>query len=173
VTPPNLITLARIKGAHGVKGEARVQSFTAEPEACFAYGPFLDKHGQPFLTPVKWRRQKNEFIVTFRENLTREDVAALRGRECCAPRAALPEPDPDEFYITDLIGLAAATPEGEPAGRVAAVQNFGAGDLLEIDGPDGRFYLPFTREAVPAVDIANGRLTIDPPVADDPPDAKG
>jgi 16S rRNA processing protein RimM len=166
-----LITIARIKGAHGVKGEARVQPFTAEPEACFTYGPFLDKDGKPFLTPAKWRRQKDEFIVTFREDLTREEVAALRGRELLAPRAALPEPDPDEFYITDLIGLTAISTDGKSAGRVAAVQNFGAGDLLEIDGPDGRFYLPFTREAVPAVDIANGRLTIDPPVADEARDA--
>ncbi|WP_421784890.1 ribosome maturation factor RimM [Hyphobacterium sp.] len=162
-----LITIARIKGAHGVKGEARIQSFTAAPDACFTYGPFLDKDGEAFLTPLKWRRQKDEFIVTFREALTREEVAALRGRELCAPRAALPEPDPDEFYITDLIGLTVQTVDGEPAGRVAAVQNFGAGDLLEIDGPEGRFYLPFTRDAVPAVDIAAGRITIDPPVLDE------
>lgn len=161
-----LITIARIKGAHGVKGEARVQSFTADPAACFSYGPFLDSDGKPFLTPVKWRPQKNEFIVTFREPLTREEAAALRGRECHAPREALPEADEDEFYITDLIGLSAVTTDGEAAGRVVAVQNFGAGDLLEIEGGDGRFYVAFTHEFVPDIDLADGQITIVMPEPD-------
>ncbi|MEE2527269.1 ribosome maturation factor RimM [Hyphobacterium sp. HN65] len=167
---PQLITIARIKGAHGVKGEARVQSFTADPAACFTYGPFLDRDGKPFLTPVKWRPQKDDFIVTFREALTREEVAALRGREFCVPRNALPEAGKDEFYITDLIGLRAVTSDGQAAGRVVAVENFGAGDLLEIEGDEGRFYVAFTRADVPDVDLAGGIVTIVMPDTDDTPE---
>ncbi|WP_421789409.1 ribosome maturation factor RimM [Hyphobacterium sp.] len=158
-----LITIARIKGAHGVKGEARLQSFTAEREACFTYGPFLNEAGAPFLTPVKWRPVKDGFVVTLKENLSREEVDSLRGTNLYAPREALPAPDEDEFYITDLLGLTALDQSGQLAGKIAAVQNFGAGDLLEIDGPKGRFFVAFTREAVPAVDIAARTVTIVPP----------
>ncbi len=155
-----LITIARIRGAHGVRGEARIQSFTARPEACFAYGPFLDRDGQPFLTPVKWRPVKDGFVVTFRENLQREAMAALRGTSLFAPRTALPAPEEDEFYVTDLLGLDAVSPGGESVGKIAAVQNFGAGDLLEIDTPSGRVFVPFTREAVPDVSPGEGRVTV-------------
>jgi 16S rRNA processing protein RimM len=163
--------MARIRGAHGVKGEARVQSFTAEPEACFSYGPFLDETGAVFLTPLKWRAVKDGFVVTFREDLTREQVEALRGKTLHIARDALPAPDEDEFYITDLLGLAAVSPEGEALGKIAAVQNYGAGDLLEIDGADGRFFVAFTREAVPDISLRDGRVTIIAPDPDDSEDS--
>ena len=155
-----LITIARIKGAHGVKGEARIQSFTADPAACFGYGPFLDEAGKVILTPVKWRPVKDGFVVTFRENLQREAIAALRGTKLFAPRAALPAPEDDEFYVTDLLGLDAVSPEGDAVGKIAAVQNFGAGDLLEIDTPSGRVFVAFTRADVPEVSLREGRVTV-------------
>ena len=157
---PKLITIARIKGAHGVKGEARIQSFTSDPEACFAYGPFLDEAGKVMLTPVKWRPVKDGFVVTFRESLQREAIAALRGTKLFAPRDALPAPEEDEFYVTDLLGLNAVSPVGESVGKIAAVQNFGAGDLLEIDTPSGRVLAAFTREVVPEVSLSAGRVTV-------------
>lgn len=163
MTTSKLITTARIKSAHGVKGEVRLQSFTAEPEACFGYGPLLNEAGQPVLTPVKWRAVKDGFVVTLAEDLSREQIDALRGTNLFTRRDALPDPDEDEFYITDLLGLSAVDETGKPVGKIAAVQNFGAGDLLEIDGPDGRFFLAFTKDAVPEVDIAARTVTIVPP----------
>lgn len=160
MTSPKLITIAQIKGAHGVKGEARIRSYTADPAACFGYGPFLDASGKVILTPVKWRPVKDGFVVTFKENLQREAIAALRGTRLFAPREALPPPADDEFYVTDLLGLDAVSPEGETVGRIASVQNFGAGDLLEIDTPSGRVFAAFTREAVPDVSLGAGRVTV-------------
>lgn len=157
---PRLITIAQIKGAHGVKGEARLRSFTADPAACFTYGPFLDEAGKPILTPVKWRPVKDGFVVTFRENLQREAVAALRGTRLFAPREALPAPDEDEFYITDLLGLEAIAPDGAPVGKIAAVQNFGAGDLLEVETPSGRVFVAFTRDAVPDISLSDRKVTV-------------
>lgn len=160
MTPPKLITIAQIKGAHGVKGEARIRSYTADPAACFGYGPFLDAAGKVILTPVKWRPVKDGFVVTFKENLQREAIAALRGTRLFAPREALPPPADDEFYVTDLLGLEAVSPEGETLGRIASVQNFGAGDLLEIDTPSGRVFAAFTLESVPDVSLQEGRVVV-------------
>jgi 16S rRNA processing protein RimM len=98
---------------------------------------------------------------------TRDDAEALRGLRLYIPRDRLPEPeDEDEFYLSDLVGLEAVDAAGAPRGRVVAVQNFGAGDLVEVRGPDGEtFYVPFTREAVPEVDVKGRRVVIAPPAA--------
>jgi len=164
------ITIAQIKGAHGVKGEGRIRSFTEDPAACFNYGPFLDEVGKPILTPIKWRPVKDGFVVTFKESLQREAVAAMRGTKLFAPREALPAERDDEYYITDLLGLQAVTPEGEPVGKIASVQNFGAGDLLEIDTPSGRAFLAFTKEAVPEISLRDGKVTVNIPEDDEAED---
>jgi len=161
-----LITIAQMKGAHGVKGEGRIRSFTEDPAACFAYGPFLDEAGKPILTPIKWRPVKDGFVVTFKESLQREAVAAMRGTKLFAPRGALPAAQDDEFYITDLLGLQAVSPEGEVVGKIASVQNFGAGDLLEIDTQSGRVFLAFTKEAVPDISLSDGKVTVSIPEDD-------
>jgi 16S rRNA processing protein RimM len=98
---------------------------------------------------------------------TRDAAEALRGVRLYVPRDRLPEPEgEDEFYLDDLVGLEAVDAEGAARGRVVAVQNFGAGDLVEVRGPDGEtFYVPFTREAVPEVDVKGGRVVIAPPPA--------
>ncbi|MEE2565608.1 ribosome maturation factor RimM [Hyphobacterium marinum] len=165
--PADLVCIAAIKGAHGVKGEARVKSFTAKPEDCCAYGPWRDEAGNVLLTPLRCRKAGDDLVVAFRETLQREAVADMRGTKVYVRRTDLPEPDADEFYMTDLIGLSAGDEAGTDVGRVVAVQNFGAGDLLEIENTDGRFYLAFTRDTVPVVDITAGRVVIRLPEEDD------
>ena len=154
----DLIQVGRVAGAFGVRGEVRITSFTAEPTALVDYKALLREDGSPALTLISGRDAKGSIVARAKEIETREQAEALRGLKLYIPRAALPAPDEDEFYVTDLVGLAVVTAEGEPLGTVKAVQDFGAGDLLEITPPEGgsTWYLPFTREAVPEVRIAQG-----------------
>lgn len=161
----HLILVGRVAGAFGVRGEVRITSFTAEPLALVEYKTLLKETGQPALTLTSGRPVKGGVVVRTQEVETREQAEALRGLKLFVPREALPEPEEDEFYVTDLIGLAVETPEGEALGRVKAVQDFGAGDLLEIQPPEGAsWYLPFTREAVPDVRIGEGKVIAVPPI---------
>lgn len=162
-----LILVGRVAGAFGVKGEVRVTAYTARPEALLAYRDLKRQDGSPALTLVSGRAQKGDLVARAKEIATKEEADALRGLLLHVSREALPEPDDDEFYLADLIGLSAVTPEGETLGRVKAVQDFGAGDILEIDPARGgqSWYLPFTRECAPVVDIAGGRITVVRPVA--------
>jgi 16S rRNA processing protein RimM len=155
-----LVLVGRVAGAFGVKGEVRVTAYTASPQALLSYRDLRRQDGSPALTLLSGRAQKGDLVARAKEIATKEEADALRGLLLHVPRAALPEPEDDEFYLTDLIGLAAVTPEGETIGKVKAVQDFGAGDILEIDpGRGGQsWYLPFTRECVPAVDVAGGRI---------------
>ena len=152
-----LILVGRVAGAFGVRGEIRITSYTDDPAALLTYRDLKRGDGSPALTLTEGRPHKGALVARAREIATREDAAALRGLELYAPRAAFPPPDEDEFYLADLIGLAAVTPAGEALGRVKSVQNFGAGDLLEIAPKAGpTWWLPFTKEAVPEVRIADG-----------------
>jgi 16S rRNA processing protein RimM len=159
VVSPNLILVGRVAGAFGVRGEVRITTYTADPMALVAYRDLKRETGQPALTLSEGRPTKGGVIVRAREVETREQAEALRGLRLFIPRDVLPEPDVDEFYVADLIGLAVVDLEGEPLGRVKDVRDFGAGDLLEIQPPEGpSWFLPFTREAVPAVRIAEGTV---------------
>ena len=152
-----LILVGRVAGAFGVKGELRITAYTADPLSLLGYGQLLREDGRPALTLTGGRAAKGALIGRAKEVETREQAEALRGLRLYVPRAALPEPDADEFYVADLVGLAVESPEGEPLGRIRSVQDFGAGDLLEIEPPEGAsFWLPFTRDAVPEVRIAEG-----------------
>ena len=152
-----LILVGRVAGAFGVKGEVRITAYTDDPQALARYRDLRRADGSPALTLTGGRTQKGALIARAKEVATREDAEALRGLELYAPREAFPPTDEDEFYLADLIGLAAVTPSGEPLGRIKSVQNFGAGDLLEIAPETGpSWWLPFTREAVPEVNIATG-----------------
>jgi 16S rRNA processing protein RimM len=153
-----LIQVGRVAGAFGVRGEVRITSFTAEPLALVDYRTLLREDGKPALTLTSGRAAKGGVVARAAEVETREQAEALRGLKLYVPRGVLPEPDEDEFYVTDLIGLAVQTPEGEALGTVKSVQDFGAGDLLEIAPAEGgaTWYLPFTRDAVPEVRIAEG-----------------
>ena len=162
----DLIFIAALAGAHGVRGECKLKSFAGNPADAFAYGPFLDETGQVILTPTIWKPTKDGFIVRLAEALDRDKAQALKGTRLYIPRAALPALDEDEFYHADLIGLTVRSLDGAPMGTIRAVHDFGASDLLEITGtPDrkGSWMLPFTRQFVPHVSIADGVVTIDPP----------
>lgn len=156
-----LILVARVSGAFGVRGEVRIAAFTEDPLALRRYKVLQRQDGAPALTIASARVAKGGIIARCPEIADKEAADALRGLQLFVPREALPEPEEDEFYLADLVGVAAEAPDGTPLGRVKAVHNFGAGDILEIEPGGGRpsFLLAFTREAVPAVDLANQRLT--------------
>ena len=156
-----LILVGRVAGAFGVKGELKITSYTDDPVSLVRYRDLKGSDGAPALTLTTGRAHKGAVIGRAAEVATREDAEALRGLELYLPREALPPPDEDEYYLADLIGLAAVTPEGEPLGRIKNVQNFGAGDLLEIAPESGpSWWSPFTREAVPEVKIADGVVVV-------------
>jgi len=158
---PNLILVGRVAGAFGVKGEVRLTAYTADPMGLVDYRDLKREDGSPALTLTGGRPAKGAVIVRAKEVETREQAEALRGLRLYIPRERLPEPQEDEFYVTDLIGLAVETAQGEPLGRVKNVQDFGAGDLLEIQPETGAsWWLPFTREAVPEVRIGERRIVV-------------
>jgi 16S rRNA processing protein RimM len=159
-----LVLIGKVTGAFGVQGELRIAAYTETPLALLNYRTLLREDGQPALTLLSGRSFKGGVIAKAKEAQTKTEADKLRGLALYAPRSALPPPQEDEFYLTDLIGLKAETAEGTVLGRIKAVPNFGAGDLLEIQPAKGKsWYLPFTREAAPEVDIAGGRVVVDPP----------
>lgn len=167
-----LVLVGRVAGAFGVKGEVRISAYTETPLALLQYRLLRREDGSPGLTLERGRAAKNDFIGTASEIATKEQADALRGLRLFVAREDMPEPDEDEFYLSDLIGLAAVTPEGKTLGRIKAVHDFGAGDILEIAPPRGAtWYLTFTRQTVPEVDIAGGRIVALRPaeVSDDRP----
>lgn len=156
-----LICVAAIAGAFGVKGEVKLKSFTEVAEDCAAYGPLLSEGGTVILTPSASRRVKDAIAVTCPEVTTREQAESLKSTKLYVPRENLPEAEEDEFYATDLVGLEVKSTDGKRIGKIIAVQDFGAGDLLEIKPKEGAsFYHPFTLEATPKVDIKAGRVVI-------------
>lgn len=160
-----LLLVARVAGAFGVKGEVRITSFTADPLSLPEYGTLLDRDGRPRITLVSARAVKGGLVGRASEIRTREEAEALRGLQLFIPRDRLPPAGEDEFYLADLIGLRAETPEGDLLGTVKSVQDFGAGDLLEIApaGGGATWWLAFTRDAVPEVRLSEGRLLAVPP----------
>ena len=155
--PSRLILVGRVAGAFGVKGEVRITSYTDDPAALVRYRELRREDGSPGLTLTGGRPHKGALVARAKEIATREGAEALRGLGLYLSRDVLPEPDEDEFYLADLIGLQAVDPAGAEIGRIKSVQNFGAGDLLEIAPANGpTWWLPFTKEAVPQVRIADG-----------------
>jgi len=153
-----------VAGPHGVRGALRIKSFTAEPGDVANYGPLEDESGERHFKLHRIGSAKGVVIVKVTGVVDRDRAEALRGLRLYLPREALPAPDEDEFYHADLIGLEAQLPDGSLIGRVRAVHDFGAGDTLEIDPIDGKsIMVPFTRAVVPVIDLAAGRLVIDPP----------
>jgi 16S rRNA processing protein RimM len=158
-TDSDLIFVGRVAGAFGVRGEVRITAFTADPMALADYRDLKREDGSPGLTLTAGRPVKGGLVARAKEIETREQAEALRGLKLFIPRDILPPAEDDEFYLADLIGCAVETPEGESLGAVKSVHDFGAGDLLEIQPPQGAsWWLPFTREAVPEVRIAERRL---------------
>lgn len=153
-----LIRVGRVADAHGVRGELRIAAYTEDPMALLGYRRLLREDGSLALELTAGRPAKGGLTARAKGVADRNQAEALRGVVLYVPRSALPEPEEDEFYLADLIGLSVVTPEGAPLGRVRTVHDFGAGDLLEIEPPAGgaTWWLPFTREAVPQVRIADG-----------------
>ena len=158
------ICLGAVTGAFGVRGEVRLKSFCANPAAIADYGPLWSEDGTRSFAITLTGQVPQGFSARLSGISTREAAAALRGTRLFAERARLPQTDEDEFYHADLIGLEAVDTGGAALGRVAAVLNHGAGDILEIRGSGSDSLLvPFTQAAVPTVDLTAGRLVVDPP----------
>ncbi len=157
-----MVLVGTIGAAHGLKGEVRLTSHTGDPMAIADYQPLLDPAGNR-LKIVSLRPAKGVLIARFAGVDDRNGAEALNGVTLFVPRSALPEPDEEEFYHEDLIGLSIRDRDGGTLGTVKAVQDFGAGDVLEIALLGGRqAMIPFTRVAVPQVRIADGYLVVDP-----------
>jgi 16S rRNA processing protein RimM len=159
------VLVGAITGAHGVRGQVRIKSFTDDPAAVAAYGPLSDESGQRRFDLKVTGQIKGGVIARIDGVADRTAAEALRGLRLYVPRAALPATRADEYYRVDLIGLQAELADGSTFGRIIDVQNYGAGDVLEIERPDGATeLLPFADRVVPVVDLAAGRVVVDPPI---------
>lgn len=161
-----MVCVGALAGAFGVAGEVRLKSFCAEPEAIASYGPLFTEDGGRSFTLRLTRPVKGGFAARLSGVATREEAEALAGTRLHAPRARLPRLPDDEFYHADLIGLPVHDTGGAHLGEVVAVHDHGAGDLLEVRPAAGKatVLLPFTRAAVPTVDLAARRIVADPPL---------
>jgi 16S rRNA processing protein RimM len=165
--------MAVIGAAHGIRGELRVKSFTADPLALGDYGPLYDKDGRAFEVAAI-RPAGDMVVVQFGGIADRNAAEALTGTELFVDRSTLPEADEDEFYHADLVGLAVRDEAGAVMGKVTAVQNFGGGDLLEVAlaGRKG-VLIPFSKAAVPEVAVSDGYLRVNPVAAGLAGDSEG
>jgi 16S rRNA processing protein RimM len=161
------ILLGRITGAHGIRGELLIATFTAAPESIGAYGPLSDKDGRRIFEVQSARATAKGVVARVKGVADRNGAEALKGVELYVERERLPAAGEGEFYHTDLIGLAAVDRTGNPIGEIVAVRNFGAGDLVEIrlTGLSKTELVPFTDDAVPEIDIAARRAIVVLPTA--------
>ena len=158
------ICVARIGAAHGVRGAVKLWTFTEDPFAVKEYGPLTTKDGARQFEVTHVREAKDHLVATLKGVTTRDEAERLNGLELYVAREKLPATDENEYYHADLIGLAAVTTANAPLGRVVAIHNFGAGDIVEIAPPQGAtMLLPFTNAVVPSVDLAAGRVVIELP----------
>jgi len=162
------ILLAAVIGVQGLKGAVKVKLFTETPEALTKYGPLSDAKGKSYEVIACRPGKPGEAVISFAGIADRNAAEALKGVELFVPRAALPEAGQEEFYHADLIGLEAQDGEGRVLGKVAAIHNYGAGDVVEIARPNGdSILLAFTRETVPTIDIPGGRIVVAVPEDDE------
>ena len=165
---PREVVLGVVIGAQGLSGEMKVNTFTEQPENIGRYGPLQARDGREFEVVGTRTTKPGLAIVRLRGISDRTAAEALVGTELCLPRDRLPAAGEDEFYHTDLVGLRAEDVEGRRLGEVRAIHNFGAGDVIELAREDGgAMFLPFTRETVPNVDLANDRIVIVEPQDDE------
>jgi 16S rRNA processing protein RimM len=158
------ICIARIGAAHGVRGAVKLWIFTEDPLAVKCYGPLMTKDGARQFEVTHAREAKGHLVAMLKGIATREDAERLNGVELYVARENLPATGQDEYYHADLIGLDAVNAANEPLGKVIAIHNFGAGDIIEIAPPSGAtMLLPFTNAVVPSVDVAGGRVVIELP----------
>lgn len=163
----DLILVGRFGAAHGVRGEVRLKSFTADPCTIGRYEPLLDETGRRRFDIEALRPLKDDLFVAKIAGVGDRNAAeALTNVGVFVPHASLPEPAAEEFYRADLVGLAVIDESGAPVGRIVDILDFGGGDILEIAPNAGgeTFLLPFAKQFVPIVDLASGRVTIMRPV---------
>ncbi|MDB5615774.1 ribosome maturation factor RimM [Tardiphaga sp.] len=171
------ICVARIGAPHGIRGAVKLWTFTEDPLAVMDYGPLKTKDGGRTLEVATAREANGHLVATLTGVTSREDAERLNGVELYIPRDRLPDTEDGEYYHADLIGLAAVDAAGAAIGRVLAIHNFGAGDIIEIAPPEGNtLLLPFTNAVVPIVDLKAGRVVIELPAeieGDSPDQADG
>jgi 16S rRNA processing protein RimM len=164
--PDRLVLVGMFGAPQGVRGEIRVRCFTSEAKAIGAYGTLTDATRSNAFSFERLRGLKEDVVIVKVKGVeTRDAAAALTGVEIFARRSKLPPPDANEFYYDDLVGLEAVTPDGKRFGRIAALMNYGAGDILEIApyGGGEALLLPFAKAVARAVDFEAGRIVIEPP----------
>ncbi|WP_417579123.1 ribosome maturation factor RimM [Pelagibacterium sp.] len=163
--PENLILMGRIGAAHGIKGEVRITAFTEAPLAIADYNPLETDRPGLTISIAKARLAKNVVIATLKDISDRNDAETLNGVSLYVSRDRLEEPDEDEFYYADLIGLEVRLADGTVMGTISSIENFGSDDLLDVKRADtGKsVYLPFTRAVVPELCIADGYVVAEPP----------
>jgi 16S rRNA processing protein RimM len=165
--PESRIQLGVIGRAHGVRGWVKITSHTADPADLTSYGPLSDAEGRFYA--LSWKAAGVAEIARIVDGVPlkvtdRLQAEKLTNTKLFVDRSALPEPDDDEYYLTDLIGLAAVDPAGRALGTVSLVHDYGAGASFEIVGSVGApLLVPFTAHCVPTVDIPNGRVVVTPP----------
>jgi 16S rRNA processing protein RimM len=167
------VLLAAVMGAQGLKGEVKVKLFTGAPDALPRYGVLHTRDGRKLKITAFRPAKEGEAVIAFEGIGDRNQAEALKGTELFVDRAALPQPEEEEFYHADLIGLEVRDSEGRVLGKVIALHNFGASDVLEFsrastDGNGGdSVHLAFTKETVPVIDVTNGFLVVAVPEDDE------
>jgi 16S rRNA processing protein RimM len=159
------VLLGEIGGAQGLKGELRIRSYTEVPGDIASYGPLEDESGARHVEFESLRVTPKGVIARVKGIITREQAEALNRTKLYVPRSRLPAREEEEWYHSDLVGLAAVGQDGVALGTVVAVLNFGAGDLIEVRPATGgeSLIVPFTRDTVPEIDIEKGHLVLVPP----------
>ncbi|EAV42736.1 16S rRNA processing protein RimM [Stappia aggregata IAM 12614] len=158
------VLMAKIGAAHGIRGEVRVKPYGDDPLSFADYGILTTRDGKRSFEVERARVQKTVVITKFKGITDRNQAEELNGIDLFIDRDQLPEPEEDEFYYSDLTGLDVLDQTGETLGKIIAVQDFGAGDLLEVRPKRGRsFYIPFTKDFVPEIDLENGRVCVSLP----------
>jgi len=162
------VLLAAVIGAQGLKGELRVKTFTEHPESVARYRGLHTKDGRRFTVTAARAAKPDEAVLSLAEVTDRTTAEALKGTELYVARDALPATGAEEFYHADLIGLRAEDVEDRVIGIVKAIHNYGASDVIEIEQPGGdTVLLAFTKETVPSIEIAKGRIVVAVPRDDD------
>lgn len=172
---PERVCVGQITAAHGVRGLVKLKSFTEDPAAIGSYDPLTDGSGRQVLRIRLMSAAKDHWLAHVEGVDDRNAAEALAGTRLYVERSHLPEPEEDEFYHADLLGLPVFLPDGTGFGEVAGLHDFGAGDVMEVRMPvGGTVMVPFTRDAVPVVDPRGGRVVVDPPEGLlDPPSRPG
>jgi 16S rRNA processing protein RimM len=162
------VLLAAVIGAQGLKGEVKAKLFTAAPDALPRFGVLHTRDGRKLKITAFRPTKEGEAVIAFEDVRDRSQAEALKGTELFVDRAALPQTDEDEFYHADLIGLEVRDSEGRVLGKVSALHNFGASDVMEFTRPDGdTVHIAFTKETVPVISIAEGYIIVAVPEDDE------